>query len=74
MGVEPRSPPTAPFLFDGISPNEDVTLELDCTSMTSVARLFSSSVEPPTIKNCLAANRKYNFKQLGGSIMSFEKI
>ena len=64
MGVEPRSPPTAYILFDGISPNEDVTLELDCTSMTSVARLFPPLlVAPPAIKNCLAANRKYNFKQ-----------
>ena len=62
MGVEPRSPPTARDLLDGISPNEDVTLELDCTSMTSVARSFPLA-SPPAIKNCLAANRKYNFKQ-----------
>ena len=61
MGVEPRSPPTAYLLADGISPNEDVTLELDCTSMTSVARSFPPLlVEPPAIKNCLAANRKFN--------------
>ena len=62
MGVEPRSPPTAYLLLDGISPNEDVTLELDCTSMTSVARLFPPRlvVSPPAIKKCLAANRKFN--------------
>ena len=60
MGVEPRSPPTALYLLDGISPNEDVTLELDCTSMTSVARLFPSSVKPPAIKNFVAISRKFN--------------
>ena len=37
MGVEPMSPPTALLLSDGISPNEEVTSELDCTSIISVA-------------------------------------
>ena len=69
MGVNPRSPPTAEILFDGISPNEDVTLELDCTSMTSVSRVCTSArppvrwVRPPAIKKCLAVNRKNKFKQ-----------
>ena len=61
MGVESRSPHRGLFLLNGISPNEDVTLELDCTSMTSVARLFPPLlVEPPAIKNCLAISRKFN--------------
>ena len=53
MGVEPRSPPTANLLSACISPNEDVILELDCTSMTSV-------VLTPTIKNFVAISRKFN--------------
>ena len=60
MGVEPRSPPTAPLLSDGISPNEDVTLELDCTSMTSVVTRSFPSYVPPAIKNFVAISRKFN--------------
>ena len=39
IGVEPRSPPTATILLDGMSPNGDED-EDELTSMTSVSRLF----------------------------------
>ena len=55
------SPPTASLLSDGNSPNEEVTSELDCTSIISVARLFPLG-PPPAIRNLLAVNRKYYCK------------
>ena len=58
VGGEPRSPPTAYSLLDGMSPNGD---EDEFKSMTSVARSFPS-VTPPTIKNRLSENRKYYYK------------
>ena len=55
IGVEPRSPPTAYSLFDGMSPNWD-EVEDEFTSINSVAWLS----HPPTIKNCLSAKIKYH--------------
>ena len=57
IGVEPRSPPTASHLLDGMSPNGDED-EDELTSMTSVSRLLPE-VRPPKIKNRLSENRKY---------------
>ena len=71
MGVEPMSPPTAVTLCDGISPYEEVTLELDCTSIISVVRWFPV-VSPPTIRNLLSANRKYDYKHWSESL--YDKI
>ena len=64
------SPPTALLLTDGISPNEEVISELDCTSIISVARSFP----PPTIRNLLAANRKYNCKHCSERLLGMTSL